>query len=79
MSNSTLSVLPLQEEEFKTIDEDQPTAPSAPMENQMTKETVIIIFFFYYIALSFEGYTSFTVIYIFFYDSLEVVEKAADK
>ncbi|XP_073251854.1 mast/stem cell growth factor receptor kita-like [Porites lutea] len=28
-----------QDEEFKTIDEDQPTAPSAPMENQMTKGT----------------------------------------
>ena len=46
LSNSTLSALPLQDEEFKTIDEDQPTAPSAPMENQMTKGTVIINYFF---------------------------------
>ncbi|XP_073252246.1 uncharacterized protein [Porites lutea] len=30
-----------QDEEFKTIDEDQPKAPSAPMENQMTKGTEI--------------------------------------
>ena len=46
LSNSTLSALPPQDEEFKTIDEDQPTALSAPMENQMTKETVIINYFF---------------------------------